>query len=48
MDNVKLLKGLKIGQKVDADFVSGRVTIPGVALGKIVQPTVKDLPNPDR
>lgn len=39
---------MKIGQKVDADFVSGRVTIPGAALGKIVQPAVKDMPNPGR
>lgn len=48
VDNVKLLKGLKIGQKVDADFASGEVALPGPALGKIVQPAVKDLPNPGR
>jgi len=39
-----LLKGLKIGQKVAADFASGKVTVDGISpCCNIVQPAVKDL-----
>jgi Cu/Ag efflux protein CusF len=44
-----LLNGLKVGQKVSADFAAGKVSVNGIGpCCSIVQPAVKDLPNPVR
>ena len=44
-----LLKGLKVGQKVAADFGSGEVSVDGLdPCCNIVQPALKNLPNAAR